>query len=125
MGTIMRRLTMVVMCVAVTLVVPAYAQVEKGDTPSNELHDSAPQLRRAAPNVTIVALETLPLEIQLQISATIAQSNKEEMQVLRRSIDAMPEASAALRARGLDSAQIVAALVDDDGGLTLITHEEV
>jgi uncharacterized membrane protein len=116
---------MVVTCVAVTVAVPAYAQLERGDTPSNELHDSAPQLRRDAPNVTIVALETLPLEIQLQISATIAQSNKEDMQVLRRSIDAMPEASAALRARGLDSAQVVAALVDDDGGLTLITHEEV
>jgi hypothetical protein len=121
----MRRLTMVATCVAVTVAVPAYAQVEKGYPPPNELQDSAPQLRRAAPNVTIIALEALPLEIQLQVNATIAQSNKEDMQVLRRSIDAMPEASAALRARGLNSAEVVAALVGDDGGLTLITHEEV
>ncbi|WP_158816664.1 hypothetical protein [Methylocapsa sp. S129] len=121
----MRRLTMVAICVAVIVGVPAYAQVEKGYPPSNELQDSAPQLGRAVPSVTIVALETLPLEIQLQVGATVAQSSKEDMQVLRRSIDAMPEASAALRARGLNSAEVVAALVDDDGGLTLITHEEV
>jgi hypothetical protein len=101
----MRRLSMIVTCVAVTVAVPAYAQVERGYPPPNELQDSAPQLRLAAPNVTIVALETLPPEIQLQVSATIAQSNTEDMQVLRRSIDAMPEASAALRARGLNSEQ--------------------
>ena len=53
-----------------------------------------------------------------------AQTSKDDMQALRRSIDATPEASSALRAQGLSSAAVIAALVDDEGKLTLVTNDE-
>ncbi|MFZ2110007.1 MAG: hypothetical protein WAV18_32320 [Roseiarcus sp.] len=60
----------------------------------------------------------------MQVKAKMAQTSKDDMQALRRSIDAMPEASSALRAEGLSSAEVVAALVDDEGKLTLVTNDE-
>ena len=55
----------------------------------------------------------------------IAQASKEDVRALRGSIEATPEASAALKARGLGSDEVVAALVDGEGGLTLITNQGI
>src|SRR5271163_1928985 len=109
----MRIFTTLVICAAVSLAAPVYAQAENEGPPANELQ-GAPQL-----NVAIIAMNALPPDAQMQIEATIAQTSKDDMQALRRSIDATPEASLALRATGLSSADVIAALVDDKGTLTL------
>jgi hypothetical protein len=114
----MRILTTLVICAAVSLAAPVYAQAENEGPPANELQ-GAPQL-----NVAIIAMNALPPDAQMQIEATIAQTSKDDMQALRRSIDATPEASLALRATGLSSAVVIAALVDDEGRLTLVTNDE-
>ena len=79
---------------------PSGAQTENGRPPASELQD-APQLRPTA--VAIIAMNALPVEVQMQVKAKIAQTSMDDMQALRRSIDATPEASSALRAEGFSS----------------------
>jgi hypothetical protein len=74
--------------------------------------------------VAIIAMNALPVEVQLQVKAKIAETNKDDMQALRDSIDATPEATSALKAQGISSAEVIAALVDDEGKLTLVTNDE-
>jgi uncharacterized membrane protein len=104
----MRILTTLVICAAASLAAPVYAQTENERPPASGLQD-APQLRPTA--VAIIAMNALPVEVQMQVKAKIAETSKDDMQALRRSIDATPEASSALRAQGLSSAEVVAALV--------------
>jgi hypothetical protein len=117
----MRILTTLVICAAASLATPVYAQTENEHPLANEL-PGAPQLKPTV--VAIIAKNALPVDVQMQVEAKIAQTSKDDMQALRRSIDATPEASSALRAKGL-SAEIIAALVDDEGGLMLVTNDEV
>jgi uncharacterized membrane protein len=117
----MRILTTLVICAAASLAAPVYAQTENERPPASELQD-APQLRPTA--VAIIAMNALPVEVQMQLKAKIAQTSKDDMQALRRSIDATPEASSALKSEGLSSAEVIAALVDDEGKLTLVTNDE-
>ena len=117
----MRILTTLVICAAASLAAPVCAQTENERPPASELQD-APQLKPTA--VAIIAMNALPVEVQMQLKAKIAQTSKDDMQALRRSIDATPEASSALKAQGLSSAEVIAALVDDEGKLTLVTNDE-
>jgi hypothetical protein len=50
-----------------------------------------------------------------------AQTSEEDMQSLRKSIDATPEAASALKAKGLSSSQVVAINIVD-GVLTLFAR---
>jgi hypothetical protein len=117
----MRILTTLLICAAASLAAPVYAQTEDERPPANE-QGGAPQLKPTA--VAIIAMNALPVEVQMQIKAKMAQSSKDDMQALRSTIDATPEASSALRAHGLSSAEVIAALVDDEGKLTLVTNDE-
>ena len=120
----MQKLTTLVICAAATIAAPLGAHAADRYLPANTLQESAPGPGSAIPNVTIIALNALPFDMQLQVGATVAHANKDDIQVLRSSIDATPEASAALKARGMSSAEVIAALVDEEGGLTLIINEE-
>jgi hypothetical protein len=121
-GLVMRIFTTLVICAAVSVSLPVYAQTENERPPANELQ-GIPQLEPTV--VAIIAKNALPVDVQMQVEAKIAQMSKDDMQALRRSIDATPEASSALKAKGLSSAEIIAALVDDEGGLTLVINDEV
>ena len=121
----MRRLTILVLCTAAAITTPAYAQPMGAQPPSSEMESSDAQTRFAAPNVTVIDINALPTAIQSQVNAMIAQASKDDARALRGSIEATPEASAALKARGLGSDEVVAALVDGEGGLTLITNQGI
>ena len=117
----MRILTTLLICAAASLAAPVYAQTENERPPANE-SQGAPQLRPTA--VAIIPMNALPVEVQMQVKAKIAETNKDDMQALRDTIDATPEATSALRAQGISSAEVIAALVDDEGKLTLVTNDE-
>jgi hypothetical protein len=53
----------------------------------------------------------------------VAQRGEADLQKLRSSIDATPEIKSALEAKGLTSAQVIAASMSPEGALTLVTKK--
>lgn len=94
---------------------PAPAQEAAPATP-----DAAPQVRR----FNVVDVSELPQETQKQVEQVVAQGNDDTLKQLRSTIDATPEAKAALDAKGATSAQVVATAMSQDGTLTLITKKK-
>jgi hypothetical protein len=87
---------------------------------------AAPGTQPAVPtiqSVNIVDITELPKDTQTQVNQVIAQRGDAGLQKLRSSIDATPKVKSALEAKGLSSAQVVAASMEPNGALTLITKK--
>ena len=87
---------------------------------------AAPGAQPAVPtiqSVNIVDITELPKDTQTQVNQVIAQRGDAGLQKLRGSIDATPKVKSALQAKGLTSAQVVAASMEPNGALTLITKK--
>lgn len=87
---------------------------------------AAPGAQPAAPtiqSVNIVDITQLPKDTQTQVNQVIAQRGDAGLQKLRSSIDATPKVKSALEAKGMTSAQVVAASMEPNGALTLITKK--
>ena len=87
---------------------------------------AAPSAQPAVPtiqSVNIVDITELPKETQTQVNQVIAQRGDDGLKKLRSSIDATPKVKSALEAKGLSSAQVVAASMEPNGALTLITKK--
>ena len=56
-----------------------------------------------------------------KVDEVVAHTSEEDMQSLRKSIDATPEAASALKAKGLNSSHVIAINVAD-GVLTMFTR---
>jgi hypothetical protein len=56
--------------------------------------------------------------VRAKVDEVVAQTSEEDLQLLRKSIDATPEAASALKAKGLSSSQFVAINIAD-GVLTI------
>ena len=79
-----------------------------------------------APNITsvsIVDIEELPADTQKQVNEVVSQRGEADLERLRTSIDGMPQLKSALEAKGVTSAQVIAASMGADGALTLITKK--
>ena len=74
-------------------------------------------------SVNIVDIKELPEATQTQVNQVIAKRGDAGLQKLRSSIDATPEVKSALEAKGLTSAQVIAASMQPNGALTLITKK--
>jgi hypothetical protein len=77
----------------------------------------------AIQTVNVVDIEELPKETQTKVNEVIAKRGEDGLQKLRSSIDATPQVKSALEAKGLTSAQVIAASMDTNGALTLITKK--
>lgn len=75
-------------------------------------------------SVQVVDVEDLPSDLSDQIDEHEAASTEEEMQSLRDSISATPQAVAALEKKGRTAAQVVAITVDENGFLTIFTRRD-
>ncbi|PWJ90288.1 hypothetical protein C8D77_105181 [Mesorhizobium loti] len=87
---------------------------------------AAPSAQSAVPtiqSVNIVDITELPKDTQTQVNQVIAQRGDDGLKKLRSSIDATPKVKSALEAKGLSSAQVVAASMEPNGALTLITKK--
>ncbi|MHA6641779.1 hypothetical protein [Mesorhizobium sp. A623] len=81
--------------------------------------EAAPQIQR----VNVIDVSELPQDTQKQVEQIVAQSTDESLKQMQSSIEATPQAKAALEAKGATSAQVVATNLGTDGTLTLITKK--
>src|SRR5258708_10508708 len=116
----MRIFTASVIIAALSLGTPAFVQAQgaspqpDGQTPRTQ--QSSPVIR----SIQVVDIKQLQPAVRAKVDEIVAQTSEEDIQSLRKSIDATPAAAAALKAKGLSSAQVVAINIAE-GVLTLFT----
>lgn len=106
---------------------PAQAPAEPPAAAPAQPPAAAPEApSTGAPNITsvnVVDIEELPADTQKQVNEVVAQRGEADLERLRTSIDGMPQLKSALEAKGVTSAQVIAASMGADGALTLITKK--
>ncbi|AZO26546.1 outer membrane receptor protein involved in Fe transport [Mesorhizobium shonense] len=121
----MRKTIFFAAAAALMTVGAASAQQQPAPQPSPAPAAPAP----AAPkpptieSVSIVDITELPKDTQTQVNQIVAQRGDAGLQTLRKSIDATPKVKSALEAKGISSAQVIAASLQPNGALTLITKK--
>ncbi|MFD2054275.1 hypothetical protein ACFSQT_14590 [Mesorhizobium calcicola] len=124
----MRKTILIATATTLMLAGGASAQQQPAQQPAPAPTAPAPAEPRAQPvptiqSVNIVDITELPKDTQTQVNQVIAQRGDDGLQKLRNSIDATPKVKSALEAKGLSSAQVVAASMEPNGALTLITKK--
>ena len=74
-------------------------------------------------SIQVVDVEELNADVRSKVDALVANTKQEEIKSLQESIDAIPQAVSALKAKGRVTAQVVAINVDKDGVLTMFTKK--
>lgn len=114
----MRMLTASVIIAAVSFGTPAFVQAQ-GAPSQSEAATPPAQSSTVIRSIQIVDVKELKPEVRSKVDEIVAHTSEEDMQSLRKSIDASPEVASALKAKGLSSSQIVAINIDD-GVLTMV-----
>ena len=117
----MRLWTTSAIIAALALATPALAQ-SQGTTQPNAVQAPSAKPAEQIQKVTVVDIKQLSPAVRSQVDTVVAKTTAQELQKLRSSIDATPQAASALKAKGLSSAQVVAANIGNDGTLTLIIN---
>jgi Spy/CpxP family protein refolding chaperone len=105
----MRIFTATAIIAALALGTPAFVQAQAQRTPAqSEAQTPAAQSNKLIQSVQIVDVKDLKPEMRSKVEDVVARTSEEDMQSLRKSIDATPEAESALKAKGLSSSQVVA-----------------
>ena len=121
----MRMITILAAAATLTFAVAANAQAP-ATQPSAQAPATAPE-SQAAPttiqSVKIVDMTELPEATQKQVNDVVAKAGDADLQQLRSTIDANPKIKSALEAKGLTSAQVIAASMSSEGALTLVTKK--
>ncbi|MBZ9710641.1 hypothetical protein FJ970_02145 [Mesorhizobium sp. B2-1-8] len=123
----MRKTIVLATAATLMLVGAASAQQQPAQQPAPSAPaPAAPGGQQAAPaiqSVNVIDISELPKDTQTQVNQVIAQRGDAGLQKLRSSIDATPKVKSALQAKGMTSAQVVAASMEPNGALTLITKK--
>ena len=115
----MRISTASVIIAALTLGTPAFVQAQ-GAPSQSETQTPPAQSRTVIERIQVVDVKDLNPEVRSKVDNVVAHTSEEDMQSLRKSIDATPDAASALKAKGLSSSQVIAINIAE-GVLTLIT----
>jgi hypothetical protein len=102
---------------AVSLGRPAFVQAQ-GAASQPEAQTPPAQSGTVIRSIQVVDIKDLKPVVRSKVDDIVAHSSEDDMQSLRKSIDATPEAASALKAKGLSSSQVVAINIAD-GVLTL------
>ena len=113
----MRIFTASVIIAAVSLGTPAFVQAQ-GTPSQSEAQKPPAQSSTVIRSIQVVDVKDLKPEMRSKVDDVVAHTSEEDMQSLRKSIDATPEAASALKVKGLSSSQVVAINIVD-GVLTL------
>jgi Spy/CpxP family protein refolding chaperone len=113
----MRVVTASVIIAALSLWTPAFAQAQ-GASPQPRAQEPPAQSSTVIRSIQIVDIKQLQPAVRAKVDEIVAQISKEDLQSLRKSIDATPEAVSALKAKGLSSSHVVAINIAD-GVLTI------
>ncbi|AZO20504.1 MULTISPECIES: hypothetical protein [unclassified Mesorhizobium] len=121
----MRKTILFAAAVSLALAGAASAQQQPSPQPSPAPAAPAPATPKAPTieSVNIVDITELPKDTQTQVNQIVAQRGDAGLQTLRKSIDATPKVKSALEAKGISSAQVIAASLQPNGALTLITKK--
>jgi hypothetical protein len=120
----MRIFTASVIIAVVSLGTPAFVQAQ--GTPSQPQTQTQPAQTPPAQSspiirsIQVVDLKDLKPAVRAKVDEVVAHTSEDDLQSLRKSIDATPEAASALKAKGLNSSQVVAINIAD-GVLTMFT----
>jgi Spy/CpxP family protein refolding chaperone len=105
----MRIATASAIAAALALGTPTFVQAQAQGTPPPSAAQTPPaQSNKLIQRVQIVNVKDLKPEMRSKVDEAVAHTSDEDMQSLRKSIDATPEAASALKAEGLTSSQVVA-----------------
>ena len=114
----MRIFTASVIIAALSLGTPAFVQAQGAPSQSEAQTPPAQSGSTVIRSIQVVDIKQLQPEVRSKVDDVVAHTSEEDMQSLRKSIDATPEATSALKAKGLSSSQVVAINIAD-GVLTL------
>ena len=113
-----------VIVAALTLAPVALVQAQ-GTQPQAPVQQPSQQQKQAPADqstviraVQVVDIKDLKPEIRSKVESVVATTSEDDLRSLRGSIDSTPEAVSALKAKGLNSSQVVAINIAD-GVLTL------
>jgi hypothetical protein len=116
-GMAMRIFTAsVIIIAAVSLGTPAFVHAQ-GANSQPEAQTPA-QSSTVIRSIQVVDIKDLKPVVRSKVDDIVAHTSEDDIQALRKSIDATPEAASALKAKGLSSSQVVAINIAD-GVLTL------
>src|SRR5258705_4550814 len=116
-GMTMHNFTTSVIIAALSLGTPAFVQAQ--GTPAQSQAQTPPaQSSPVIRSIQVVDVRDLNPVVRSKVDEVVAQPSEEKLQSLGKSIDALPEAASALKAKGLSSSQVVAINIAD-GVLTL------
>lgn len=74
-------------------------------------------------SIQVIDVEELKADVRSQVDAIVTNTKQEEIKSLRASIEAIPQAVSALKAKGRNSTQVVAVNIDQNGVLTMFTKK--
>jgi hypothetical protein len=118
----MRIFTASVIIAVLSLGTPAFVQAQGAPSQSkaqkSPAQKSPAQSSTAIRSIQVVDIKELEPAIRSKVDELVASTSDKDMQSLRRLIDATPDATSALKAKGLSSSQVVAINIAD-GVLTL------
>ena len=103
----MRIFTASVIIAALSLGTPAFVQAQ-GASSQPDGQTPRAQSNTVIRSIQVVDVKDLEPAVRSKVDDVVAQTSEEEMQSLRKTIDATPEAASALKAKGLSSSQVVA-----------------
>jgi hypothetical protein len=112
---IMRALTASVIIAAVSFGTPAFVHAQGAPSQSEAPPAKSSTVIRS---IQVVDVKELQPSVRSKVDEIVAQTSEDDMQSLRKSIDATPEAVSVLKSKGLSSSQVVAINIAD-GVLTL------
>jgi Spy/CpxP family protein refolding chaperone len=103
----------VIIAAAVSLGTPAFVQAQQPNA-----QEPPAQSSTVIRTIQVVDIKDLKPAVRAKVDEIVARTSEEDIQAFRKSIDALPEATSALKAKGLSSSQVVAINIVD-GVLTL------
>ena len=113
----MRIFTASVIIAAFSFGTPAFVQAQ-GAPSQSKAQKSPAQSSTVIRSIQVVDIKDLKPVVRSKVDDIVAHTTDEDIQSLRKSIDATPAAASALKAKGLSSSQLVAINIAD-GVLTL------
>jgi hypothetical protein len=112
----MRIFTASIIIAGLSLGTPAFAQAPA--TPSQPEAQAPAKSNTVIRSIQVVDIKNLQPSLRSKVDEIVAQTSEEDIQALRKSIDATPEAASVLKAKGLNSSHVVAINIAD-GVLTM------
>lgn len=80
-----------------------------------------PHQGAAIRSIQVIDVQELKGDARSKVDAIVASTRPEDIDSLRKTVDATPAALSALKSKGRNSAQVVAINIDKEGVLTLFT----